>query len=1007
MKNIPFIEDAFAQEKLLQALLQPLVNEVAEQQLYLKKTDELFTSYLERINRIQSVNSTSKYINETNWLKKELNQQLETEFPKKEEISIFDFYTEFFEVFENLTNNVAKKVTAIQKAQRFSIQPQNTISIQVQKVFKQFFFFIGTFSIRTKNLFQKKKSPIVRWKQTIPLKAMLEHHLKYDLSQKSLRFFNEIQKLKCDARNIKWRINKDINREVAALLDKEDIDFEELKDHLRTMAERKQIQEVIADFDRKLSTWKVDNQQNITESLIQFNESIDLVDTLELHADFYSNTALQTKSNTAQATFKQILNGWRNTQYAQIDDFQIDLELYQLKYSGLTQYFLLENGCKKRVAKTVTEFIDTIKIQLEEVIKKVESAKSPSEIKELLISERIKLHHELKNKSVPLAITALYENNFPNLIERMETKIRAQLSVMKDKRIIYSKETYDAPIPKSNLSHFNPKELVEVDLIGPFSNKLFQLKTALNEKLSSTEIGLNDLVGIVDYNLDAATNSVDGELALDEIKAIAKEGLERACARTGALADDLGGISVIIGVHLKKEIDKLNVGLLGLTNNENITNLRIKLAKAKAIEKTEQYRRELFSKVRNFVPIALRFGQQKWSKLLLYSRAIQERIGIIEPNTELTTALSDFLSHSEKAIQKLPYVYRRLYEIKPLEEDGFFEGRIKESAKLEEAFSHWNESNVSSAVIVGEKGSGASSLLNKFVKSHNDSNITRHKMTTSACTADEFFLFFDTLFEDDELGDFDGTVNFLNKGRKRIIILEDIQHFYLKKSNGFEAINLLLELISQTAKNVFWLVGISTFSWNYFEKTIAIERFIRHKIILSRLNEEQIVKLIMKRHRVSGYNLKFDENQLRRKDLFTLLRKTTDNSQEGLKRTFFTELNSFAQSNISLALLYWLHSVISFENNTVVIGKIKNIKFDFLTSLDATSIFTLHSLLLHDTLSLKEHAEVFSQAEKQSRMTLMVLEDSGILIFRNGEYTINQLIYRQVVTVLRNKNLIH
>ena len=106
MKNIPFIEDTSAQDKILQAILQPLVNEVAEQQLYLKKTDELFTSYLERINRIQSVNSTSKYINETNWLKKELNQQLETEFPKKEEISIFDFYTDFFEAFEKFSVKV-------------------------------------------------------------------------------------------------------------------------------------------------------------------------------------------------------------------------------------------------------------------------------------------------------------------------------------------------------------------------------------------------------------------------------------------------------------------------------------------------------------------------------------------------------------------------------------------------------------------------------------------------------------------------------------------------------------------------------------------------------------------------------------------------------------------------------------------------------------------------------------------------------------------------------------
>ena len=103
-----------------------------------------------------------------------------------------------------------------------------------------------------------------------------------------------------------------------------------------------------------------------------------------------------------------------------------------------------------------------------------------------MVSERIKLHHQLENKSVPAAVNALYENNFPNLLERLETKIRSQLGQIKDKRIIYNREAYNSPIPKSNLSHFDPKELVEVDLIGPFSKNLFQLKASLNDTLSST-----------------------------------------------------------------------------------------------------------------------------------------------------------------------------------------------------------------------------------------------------------------------------------------------------------------------------------------------------------------------------------------------------------------------------------------------------------------------------------------------------------------------------------------
>tara|TARA_B110000503_G_C7170283_1_gene423910 strand:+ start:1305 stop:4328 length:3024 start_codon:yes stop_codon:yes gene_type:complete len=1007
MNNIPFTKDSAAQEKMLNALLDPLTNEVKQQQIYLKNTDELYHNYVERSNRIKGANSTSKYISETQLLKKELYDQLQSEFPAKQDITIFDYYDQFFDTFLTITEEVQVELIETQKPERFKIQEKDNSVLRFQKVFKQFFFGVSRLPIHISNIFRKEKKEIKCWSHKIPLEAMLRFHFQQVLLEKSLVQFEEIQKLKCDARNIKWEINKDLNLEIAALLDEEEISFDELKKHLQTMADRKKIQQVIDDFDQKLEKWKKQTKESFQEILSQFYKNLPLVDTIELDSTIYSNSSLRTNGQNIQIEFKKILNGWRNTQYAQIDDYQVDLELYQLKYTGLTQYFLLENGCKTRISKTTTDFIDTINDDIKAVIKKVETSQNTEEIKELLVSERIKLHHQLENKSVPAAIDALYENNFPNLLERMETKIRVQLGLMKDRRIIYNKETYDAPIPKSNLSHFNPKELVEVDLIGPFSKTLLHLKAALNDKISSTELGLKELVGIVDYNLDAAINSVEGKLTLEEIKAIAKEGLERASSKTQGLADNLQEISEIIGGHLKKELDQLNIQLLQLTENENITNLRIKLAKAKAVERTAAYRKELFDKARNFIPIAIRFAKQKLGRLKTLANSLQVRIGLLEKSNEMTTELSDFLLQSEKAIQQLPYVYRRLYEIKPLEEEGFFEGRTKEAGKLEEAFKHWELSNISSAVIVGEKGSGASSLLNQFVRNHSDSNIIRRKMTTTASSTNAFLNFFDDLFEDETLVTFNGIVDFLNNGTKRIIILEDIQHFYLKKPNGFEAITLLFELISQTAKNIFWLVSTSTFSWSYFQKTIAIERYIRHKIVLSPLNDEQIIKLIMKRHRVSGYNLKFNNSELPRKDLLSSFKKQVDYSQEGLQKSFFTELNDFAQSNISLALLYWLRSAISFEDNTVVIGKIKNIEFNFLTSLDTDSIFTLHSLLLHDTLNLREHAEIFHQAEKQSRMTLMVLEDSGILVSKDGEFQINHLIYRQVVNVLRNKNLIH
>lgn len=1007
MKLTPFTKNQSTKNDLLGALIEPLEVEVIKQKEYLQKTNELFLSYVERINRVESKNSISKSINETIWLEGELFSQLETEFPSKEDSLVHDFYSSFLIEFDKVSKEIPEIETVEQDAERFKIQTGDTFKIKLQKPFKNFLFKLSRIPLFLRNLFAKEKKANKYWSRKVPLKAMCQHYFESQLLLNSLPHFKELQKLKCDSRSIKWSINKDINSEVSALLDKDDISFDDLKAHLLTMSQQERIKESIADFDRKLSIWKKENEQHYDRLLGEFERHAQIAGTIELNNDRYSATNLENEKAEYSRQYNTILNGWRNTQYAQIDDFQIDLELYLIKYNGLMQYYLLQNGCNNRINLTVEQNIYSIKSEITSVIDQINQTRSINELKDLLISERIKLKHQLGKKSIPKAISALYENNFPNLIERLEQKIRAQVNGMKGQRIIYSKETYDAPIPKSNLSHFNPRELVEADLINPFSDSLLQLKTQIIAALQLTEEGLTDLVEIIDYNLDAARNSTEGELSLEEIKNIASDGLARAGSKTEGIETELRRISLLLQTDCKLGLNKLNTNLLKLTVNENITNLRIKLAKAKALNQTEAYKKELLNKVRNFVPIFIRFSRQRWSNLIKISVSFQETIGLLDTKKTLSSELSDFLSQTESAIQKLPFVYRRLYEIKPLEEEAFFEGRKKELEKLDEAFKRWKESNISSAVIIGEKGSGTSSMLNLFSRKHEEETIIRYQLTKTIYRKNEFLDFFDTLFPKQNLNSFESIVSFLNEGNKKIIILEDIQFFYLKKPHGFEAMNLLFELISQTNKTIFWVIGTTTFTWKYLQKTITIERYIKYKIELTPLTKEQIVNLIMSRHRVSGYNLRFENIIPERKGFQLLTNKKPDLSQENLKKLFFEELNHFAESNISLALLYWLRSTISFEENTVVIGKIKNINFDFLTTLDAASIFTLHALLLHESLTVSEHATVFNQEDRQSRMTLMVLEDSGILKSHNGLYTINQLIYRQVVNVLKSKNLIH
>lgn len=994
-------------EDLAKALVAPLKKELEKHKAFISDTDSLYHSYVEKINRIDSKNGVSKYINETNWLKDELYKQLESEFPPKNNIQLKDYFSEYYSTLSDYIATIPEVVKENQTKERFTIQAEDGLGLRVQKPFKNLFFQISKIPARTANLLSKEKKPILYWERSIPLKTMSAHFFSNGLVDIFLNKMRELEELKCKARSTRWNINKAINQEVTDLLEKDEIDFNELILHLNEMAQKDELKQIVNLFDLRIKEWLAFAKECIDLEIENFEKTKAIVGTIELSSKKFSLENIAHDAAVIENKFQTILNGWRNTQYAQIDDFQVDLELYKIKYTALLQFYLLQGGSRTRVNATVNDHILKIREEFEKVAADLKSKNDISEIKNLLVSEKLKLNHSLSKKSIPAAISAIYEHNFPQLLERLEIRIEDSMREMKEKRIIYSKELYDAPISKANLSHFNPKDLVEVDLFSNYIKDTAKIKTLLISYIQTIEISLKDLIEIIDYNLDAAINSTSNLENIEEIKQVSVEGFERACAKTDTIESELHGINQLIDLELKKEINELNVGLIKLTVNENITNLRIQLAKAKAIERTKAYQKEILDKVRNFLPIALRYVRSKLSIGKKYFVQIQEKIGLLEKQTTLTHELSDFLVQTELAIQKLPFVYRRLYEIKPLEEDAFFEGRNTELSQLETAFKAWKDEKNSSAVVVGEKGSGASSLINAFIRKQPGIDVTRKQLIYSISSDQEFLDFFDDFLPGLELNSFEDICSNLNKGSRRVIILEDIQQFYLKKPNGFQAINLLFELISQTAKNIFWLVGTTTFTWNYLQKTIAIERYIKHKIVLKPLTSAQIVTLISKRHRVSGYNLKFENAEPTKLEKRKLTRVGQADQQQILRKSFFEELNSFAQSNISLALLYWIRSTSSFENNTVIIGKIKNFEFDFLYSLDKNSIFTLHSLLLHESLTVKEHSEIFHQEEKQSRMTLMVLEDSGILKMTEGRYWINQLLYRQVVTVLKNKNLIH
>ncbi len=1006
MQEIPNLDRAALKSAFQIPFINSLRAEISRQQALLDKTEKVFLSYYQRLERIDGKNLISKSVNESDWLKSSLYEILEHEFPQRREIPYSEEFSEFIVSSEKYLSSLTKEILIEQSKERFISLDSDSLKIRFLKVFKYLFFRISTWPRKCLNVFRTEKQNISYWKQKVPFQSIAHFYFRQQFAKEGLELFEELQSLKCEALNLLIRIDRDIDKEFQTFLAEEQPNLSQFVMRIKGLSEKENIKRLKQTLKDKLDLWEQSSIESLDHLIEQFKNAVAKVDTLELSRTEFSEQTIEQQKLLLSNSYNRIFHGWRNTFFAQIDDFQVDIELYQIKNTSLKQQFLVQNSCNSRIHSTISDVLGSLEQQIESVKQRISSS-SEQALEENIDKQKTLLVKKLEKESIPKTIDAIYNQNLPELLNRLEVKIKESINSMKSKRIIYSNSHYDSPLGKNELTHFNPKELVEIDIYPKLSKQIGELQSQVIKEIETVQRDLKDLSGITNYNLESALNFLEEKKEFDAIVQLCCEGLDRSLSKIEESKAKLLKIEHLIQQKLNLILKEFNKAIVSLTINENITQIRLKIAKAKTLEQTLEYRRKILKNIKSFIPIAYRFITKEANIGVKWFEKGLQKVGLKEEELALTAELSEYLSKTDKAIAALPYVYKRLYQIKALEDDLFFEGRSEELNLLNAAFDNWKKGNYSATLLSGEKGSGASSLVNLFLKNVQGIEMYRHKLDIGIYTENQFIQFFRQILKNETIDSFDSIVKEINSGKSKIIILEDLQHFYLKKINGFEAINLLMELISATAEKTFWLVEITSYTYSYLSRTISIERYFRYNIILKALSHENIINLIVKRHRVSGYKLHFMSDHLNSSEQRKLKGLNPEEKQNALKQRFFQHLNRFAQSNISLALLYWLRSINEVKENIIFIAHNQPFNFEFLNTLNNDSIFTLHSLLLHDSLSVAEHSAVFHQSEKASKRMLMVLVDHALLTQNKERYYLNRLLYRQVVNTLKSKNIIH
>lgn len=950
------------------------------------------------------------FIQKAIWVNKKIDKLILPYFQKDNRNSMQEMFPELNAALEKFVSEADESVIEYQDAERFLTNANDKFLLKILKPAKKFFYAVSNIPVSISNSFRKLFNKPLKekrnWKRIVLLKKLQRYHLYYNLSINLLELERKLFLQRSSTAKELWMIYELLDEKInQKLFLSGENQTSPKSDQPDILIKTKQLQSRLTQFAESLS--------NEIEALIEpvfaeYKIDYSKAGTIEYPKRRLTKRVLQKKDKQLKHLFSIMHLGWENNFTVMGDDWQMSNELYLIRYNTLVQLEKYKSVFRLSIQKNllprseeIVSFVKKLNDDLQSTINKIDLTNSYYGIK-------TKIHQGLTDRLIPELNSALLDQNLSGLTAEFDNIVQEAINNVKEKRLLVKTVEYDREVKDSEINTFSPKEILEYSAAPKFFKTTGQLKNLINTQVQQIQNELTEIDHVSDFTIDSALNLLELENDIDQSKTIAIEGLDRAVNRLVEIRTKFENLSTVFDREMSSATNAFNIDLKNLTETEKIFDIRLTLAKAKALQRSKQVRKQLTENIKNVIPQLYLLLKKGFGKLKIAYKKIRDKFGLAPAAKVITSEVSDFLADTESAIHKLPFVYQRLFEVKPLADERFFFGRNSEIREMNKALTNWQKGKFAPTIVIGEKGSGSTSLINYFLSNDaREFEIIRSSVLKPISGLDSLFGFLSDILKDDKFESVEDIIEYLNKlPSKKIIIIENLQRMFLRKVDGFQVLNSFFEIISKTNKNIFWLSTCTLYSWDYLNKTIHASDYFGFIINLKKLDEDQITNLVSKRHRVSGYNIEYeaDESILKSKSFKKL---NEDEKQPYLMKKYFSELNKFAQSNISLALIFWLRSAKEIVDDVIKIGSPPDLDYSFLENLSSDKVFTLNALLLHDGLQEEDHSMIFSVPLNKSRLLFLLLRDDGIIVKQNDLFIINPLLYRQIVSLLKSKNIIH
>jgi hypothetical protein len=725
--------------------------------------------------------------------------------------------------------------------------------------------------------------------------------------------------------------------------------------------------------------------------------------TFQLKYKKYSGAKLSNLAYALTSRFKKYSIAWIRHFEALQGEWQKNADISLLRYKTISNLYetsrQLHQGIHQEIQPNFTHTMELLKKTFIEI----EAINNNEDLSKLIISRRKSILNVLQ-----VLLETIHGVNIVRILERSLYAIESAVSAIGPQYLIYKYQDTERRPPHSTMENIPLKDLIENALYVPYKEKSKTLILKNESEIEHILRVISEIDQLIEFNCNSTLKLINqsGDLPVfKRAKNEMEEGIERALILLTDLMETLIHIQaqsthVLLenSLEFEKQLDKL-------IDSERLFKFKSHLQRKRSRSNLYQKLSGIYGFTKSLLPSlfrkSLNWMKQLWIKYFSLSSKESEQT---EPAME---KIRNYLTETENRIERLPFIYQKLFHLQALNDNQFFTNRINEIRLLKSEYELWQNGQPTSIAIIGERGSGLTTFMNYAENQiFKDISVIRIIFRKPENSEKNILRMVNMAFNLPAQTSWSSLEEKVNEEKTiRICLVENLQFMYLKTVSGFEGIEKFLQFLSKTKHKIFWLATCTLYSWQFLEKAIGLNSYFHRLLKLHKISPEELKSIILRRHRASGYHLEFESSS---KPFLKKKGRTKDSNpqQAILEDTFFKKLHNIAGGNITTAILIWLRSIKEFSQEKIVLTALFEFDFSILDQLPHEKLLTLGAVLHHEKLSPESHAVIFNHNFEKSRLMLENLETDGLLM-RNGDgFQIHPFIYRPLVHSLDKKHIV-